>query len=50
METSGQKRRLPTPEECVALLRFEVAGTTMAVVSLGIVTVMMGLVWRVLTS
>ena len=50
METTGLKRRLPTPEECVALLRFEAASTTVAIISLGISAVMMALVWRVLIS
>ena len=50
METTGLRRRLPTPEECVAQLRFEAASTTVAVVSLGVSAVMMALVWRVLTS
>lgn len=50
METTGLGRRLPTPEECVALLRFEAASTVVALVSLGISGVMMVLVWRVLTS
>ena len=50
METTGQKRRLPTPEECVAMLRFEAASTTVAIISLGISAVMMVLVWRVLIS
>ena len=50
METTGLGRRLPTPEECVALVRFEAASTAVALVSLGISAVMMALVWRVLTS
>ncbi|HEY2662661.1 MAG TPA: hypothetical protein VGI79_23285 [Caulobacteraceae bacterium] len=50
METTGLKRRLPTPEECVAMLRFEAASTTVAIISLGISGVMMVLVWRVLIS
>ncbi|QUD87993.1 hypothetical protein [Phenylobacterium montanum] len=50
METTGLRRRLPTPEECVASLRFEAASTTVALISLGISAVMMALVWRVLTS
>jgi hypothetical protein len=50
METTGLRRRLPTPEECVALLRFEAASSAVALVSLGISAVMMVLVWRVLTS
>ncbi len=49
METTGLKRRLPTPEECVALVRFEAATATVAMVSLGISAVMMVLVWHVLT-
>jgi len=49
METTGIRRRLPTPEECVALVRFEAASTMVALVSLGISGVMMGLVWHVLT-
>ena len=43
METTGLKRRLPTPEECIALVRFEAASTTVALVSLGISGVMMAL-------
>ncbi len=50
METTGSRRHLPTPEECVALLRFEAASMTVAVISLGISGVMMALVWRVLIS
>lgn len=50
METTVHRRRLPTPEECVCLLRFEAATTVVAIVSLGISAVMMALVWRVLAS
>lgn len=48
METRMKRRSLRSPEECVALLRYHSVGTAMAVVSFGIITVMMGLVWRVL--
>ncbi len=50
METTVHRRRLPTPEECVALSRFNAVGATLGALTLGVSGVMMALVWRVLVS
>jgi len=42
-------RRLRSPEECVALLKYKAAATIMAGASVGIVAVMLALVWRVMS-
>ena len=50
METTVQRRRLPTPEECVALSRFDAVSLTVGGLSLAISGVMIALVWRILIS
>jgi len=50
METAVSQRALRSPEECVALLKYRVAGVAMALVSFAIISVMAALAWRVLIS
>jgi hypothetical protein len=50
MDASGLQRRLRSPEECVALLKYHVAGSVMAVASFAVISVMAGLAWRVVAS
>jgi len=48
MDVSITRRRLRSPEECVALLKYRAVGTIMAVGSTGIVVIMLALAWRVM--
>ena len=50
METTVKRRRLRSPEECVALSKFQLAGTAVAAASVVIITIMLSLAWRVMIS
>lgn len=50
MQDTFDRGRYRSPEECVALLNLHAASAAMAAASVSIIGVMLGLIWRVMSS